>query len=78
MKLCEKWHKAVEQKGEYIVQESSWWKWKMCLLFLLKKLKALFGLPNILRVTSNLQGNPTSRYYYHSHFTDGETEARKE
>ena len=31
-----KWQKVVEQKGEYVVQWSSWWKWKMCLLFLLK------------------------------------------
>ena len=46
MKLPEKWQKVVEQKGKYVVQWSSWWKWKMCLLFLLKKPKALFGPPN--------------------------------
>ena len=36
MKLPEKWQKVVEQKGKYIIQWSSWWKWKICLLFLLK------------------------------------------
>ena len=28
MKLPEQWQKVVEQNGEYIVRESSWWKWK--------------------------------------------------
>ena len=46
MKLPEKWQKVVEQKGEYVVQSSSWWKWKMRLLLLLKKPKAIFGPPN--------------------------------
>ena len=32
----------------------------------------------ILRATENFKGNPVSRYYYHSHFTDGDTEAQKE
>ena len=31
-----KWQKVVEQNSEYIVQWT-WWKWKMCLLFSLKK-----------------------------------------
>lgn len=32
----------------------------------------------ILRATANFKGNPTSRYYYHFHFADGDTEAQKE
>ena len=32
----------MEQNSEYIVQWTSWWKWKMCLLFSLKKKKVEF------------------------------------
>ena len=33
MKLPEKWQKGVEQNSEYVVQWSSWWKWKTVLFF---------------------------------------------
>ena len=33
MKLPGKWQKVVEQNDEYVVQWSSWWKWKMCFIF---------------------------------------------
>ena len=46
-KLPEKWQK-VEQKGEYIVQWSSWWKWKMYLLFLLKNRRHFLANPKSL------------------------------
>ena len=45
MKLPEKWQKVVEQNGEYVVQFSSWWKWKMCFLFLLKNQKNFWANP---------------------------------
>ena len=46
MKLPGKWQKAVEQNCENVVQQNVWNKWKMCLLFLLKKkLKELFNQP---------------------------------
>ena len=47
MKLSEKWQKVLEQKDEYIVQKSSWWKWKKkkCLLFKNWK-KPFFGQPS--------------------------------
>ena len=33
MKLTENWHKVVQQNSEYVVEWSSWWKWKICLIF---------------------------------------------
>ena len=45
MKLPEKWQKVVEQKGEYVVQLSSWRKWKMCLLFLFKNRRYFLANP---------------------------------
>ena len=35
----------VRSVSEYVVQHSSWWKWKICLL--LQKSKGLFGQSNI-------------------------------
>ena len=46
MKLLKKWQKVVEEDGEDTAQPSSWWKWKMCLLFLFKNMKELFGQPS--------------------------------
>ena len=45
MKLLEKRQKIVEQDGEYIVSWSSWWKWKVCLLFLLKNWRNISANP---------------------------------
>ena len=48
MKLSEKWQKVLEQKGGYIVQKSSWWKWKKkkSVFYLKTEKKTLFGQPS--------------------------------
>ena len=55
-KLPGKWQKVVEQKGEYVVQWSSWWKWRLCLLFLLKNQRHFLASPILVFAWSYAQG----------------------